>query len=67
MNRRSFIGGLLSALVAPIAAKIVPPIAGTLPISNYASAEGEIVTRLDILYGYCFVKPEWCVAIGEIK
>lgn len=34
-------------------------------ITAYIPGTDELVTRLDILFGYLFIRPEWCVAIPD--
>jgi hypothetical protein len=34
-------------------------------ITAYLPGTDELVTRLDILFGYLFIRPEWCVAIPD--
>jgi len=34
-------------------------------ISDYIIATDQMVTRLDVLYGFVFIRPEWCVAVGD--
>lgn len=35
-------------------------------ISQYAAGTDQAITRLDVLYGYLFVRPEWAVIIPDI-
>ena len=35
-------------------------------ITAYIPGTDELVTRLDILFGYLFIRPEWCVAIPDV-
>lgn len=34
-------------------------------VTAYVMGTDQLATRLDILYGYLFVRPEWCVIIGD--
>jgi hypothetical protein len=34
-------------------------------ITAYLPGTDQLVTRLDILFGYLFIRPEWCVAIPD--
>lgn len=34
-------------------------------LTAYIPGTDELVTRLDILFGYLFIRPEWCVAIPD--
>lgn len=34
-------------------------------ITAYVPGTDELVTRLDILFGYLFIRPEWCVAVPD--
>ena len=34
-------------------------------ITDYVIATDQMVTRLDVLYGYLFIRPEWCCAVGD--
>jgi len=34
-------------------------------ISDYIIATDQMVTRLDVLYGFVFIRPEWCIAVGD--
>lgn len=34
-------------------------------LSDYVTLTDQMVTRLDVLYGYLFIRPEWCVAVGD--
>lgn len=34
-------------------------------ISDYIIATDQMVTRLDVLYGFVFIRPEWCVAVAD--
>lgn len=34
-------------------------------ITDYVIATDQMVTRLDILYGYLFIRPEWCCVVGD--
>lgn len=34
-------------------------------IRQYAIGTDQLVTRLDVLYGYKYVRPEWCVVVAD--
>lgn len=34
-------------------------------ITDYVVATDQLATRLDVIYGYLYVRPEWCVAIAD--
>lgn len=34
-------------------------------VTAYNIATDQYITRLDILYGYLFIRPEWCVAVAD--
>lgn len=34
-------------------------------ITNYITATDQMLTRLDVLYGYLWIRPEWVVAVGD--
>lgn len=34
-------------------------------LSSYIPGTDQIVTRLDVLYGYLFIRPEWCCIIAD--
>jgi len=34
-------------------------------VTAYAIGTNETITRLDILYGYCYIRPEWVVAVAD--
>ena len=35
-------------------------------VSAYNITNDEFITRLDVLYGYLWVRPEWAVAVGDV-
>jgi P22 coat protein - gene protein 5 len=35
-------------------------------LSDYIAATDQMVTRLDVLYGFVFIRPEWCVAVPDL-
>lgn len=34
-------------------------------LTQYLSGTDQEITRLDVLYGYLFIRPEWCVAVPD--
>jgi hypothetical protein len=34
-------------------------------LTDYIPTTDQTVTRLDILYGYLFVRPEWAVVVAD--
>ena len=34
-------------------------------LTDYYTPTDQMITRLDVLYGYVFIRPEWCVAVGD--
>jgi hypothetical protein len=34
-------------------------------ITAYLPGTDQLATRLDVLFGYLFIRPEWCVAIPD--
>lgn len=34
-------------------------------LSSYIPGTDQIVTRLDVLYGYLFIRPEWCCVVAD--
>jgi hypothetical protein len=34
-------------------------------ITDYTIGTDQLITRLDVLYGYLYIRPEWCVAIAD--
>lgn len=34
-------------------------------LSSYVPGTDQIVTRLDVLYGYLFIRPEWCCTVAD--
>jgi hypothetical protein len=34
-------------------------------VTAYNVGTDQFITRLDILYGYLFIRPEWCVVVGD--
>jgi hypothetical protein len=34
-------------------------------VTGYQIGSDQMITRLDVLYGYRWVRPEWAVAIGD--
>ncbi len=34
-------------------------------LTQYQAGTDIEITRLDVLYGYLFVRPEWCVAVPD--
>lgn len=61
LNRRGFLGGIISAIVAPAIATMSyfkPSVISMRVITNYVPND-EIVTKLDILYGRLLIRKEW--------
>lgn len=34
-------------------------------LTDYYTPTDQMITRLDVLYGYVFIRPEWCCAVGD--
>lgn len=60
-SRRGFIGGLLGLVAAPAVIRVTR----LMPIR--AEVEAELITRLDIGYGYLFARPEWTTLVLDIR
>lgn len=35
-------------------------------LTDYVPGTDQLVTRMDVLYGYLYVRPEWCCAVGDV-
>lgn len=35
-------------------------------LTDYIPGTDQLVTRLDVLYGFLYVRPEWCCAVGDV-
>lgn len=61
-QRRGFIRGLATLLVAPA----IVQVSSLMPISVLAQ-DTQLITRIDILYGYLYVCPEWQLSLPEFQ
>jgi len=34
-------------------------------VSQYAIGTDQLITRLDVLFGYRFIRPEWCCVVAN--
>lgn len=74
LSRRSFFTGLATLIAAPAIVrteslmKLAPTriIRPTFGLDLACGADTTIVTRLDVLYGSMYVRPEWTVLVPNI-
>ena len=43
-----------------------PPGVSMRMITDYFIGTDQLITRLDVLYGYLWVRPEWAVVVADI-
>lgn len=64
LHRRAFIGGLIATLAAPA---IVPCSSIWIPpAKRLALPNTELITRLEVMYKYLYIRPVWAMVIGDI-
>lgn len=73
-SRRGFIRGLGLLLAAPaiirvsslMPVKVLPSESVLRMLTEYNPLDGQMIERLDILYGYLMVRPEWAVVVADV-